>query len=263
MTASISRTDLRGHLCDSRIAGAVATPREANLRSYRNFASAGVYHRFGLTSPHSWTPEEVLTVMVRRCGVQANPQHLTGADSIDPELTLEALDAAAELLAEAAGSRCRVLLATGHPSGLLHIHLALADALRRAGCQLLTPAIGWTYTEQWRDSERVREIRYVGDVAMVADRGSLNHTHSARPMQAILTELEPADRPDLVVADHGWAGAAAEAGLRVVSFADCNDPALFVGAKDGKVDVVVPLDDNVAPHLYGPLNEYLLAKAFV
>jgi hypothetical protein len=78
-------------------------------------------------------------------------------------------------------------------------------------------------------------------------------------MQAILAG---ADGPlaDLVVADHGWAGAAAQHGLPVLGFADTNDPALFVGADEGKLDVVVPLDDNVTPADYAPLAAYLLAN---
>jgi hypothetical protein len=64
-----------------------------------------------------------------------------------------------------------------------------------------------------------------------------------------------------VVADHGWAGAAGEAGVDAIGFADCNDPALFVGEAEGKVLVSVPLDDNVAPHLYAPLTAYVLQHA--
>ncbi|MBW3549915.1 MAG: phosphatase [Proteobacteria bacterium] len=61
--------------------------------------------------------------------------------------------------------------------------------------------------------------------------------------------------PDLVVADHGWAGAAAEAGIETLALADCNDPALFVAEAEGKPVVTVPLDDNVPPHLYDPLSD--------
>jgi hypothetical protein len=253
------RSWLRDHLVGSRIAGAVATPREANLRSYRNFASAGTYHRFGLTSPRPWTAEEVLEVMVRRCGVDPDPEHLAGPDTIDPDRTLAALDAAAECLAQIVAARGSVLLATGHPSGVLQVQLGLAAALRAAGCPLLTPAAGWKYEERRRGEDEIREIRWVGDVAMVSNHGELNHTHSARPMQGILAELAQTGQapPDLVVADHGWAGAGAEAGIPVIGFADCNDPALFVGQEDGKVAVVVPLDDNVTPQLYLPVVEYL------
>jgi hypothetical protein len=67
--------------------------------------------------------------------------------------------------------------------------------------------------------------------------------------------------PDLVIADHGFAGAAGQAGLLVVGFADCNDPALFIGEAEGLVDVSVPLDDNVSPDTYEPVTAFLLAQA--
>jgi hypothetical protein len=76
-------------------------------------------------------------------------------------------------------------------------------------------------------------------------------------LAALAADGHPA--PDLVVADHGFAGAAAQAGLDTVGYADCNDPALFIGEALGRVRVAVPLDDNVAPHLYAPLTAYLLA----
>jgi hypothetical protein len=82
-------------------------------------------------------------------------------------------------------------------------------------------------------------------------------------MEAILRSLAQAGQPppDLVVGDHGWAGAAGQAGVPAVGFADSNDPALFVGEEEGAVQVSVPLDDNVAPHLYAPVTAYLLERA--
>jgi len=261
--STLTDRELREQLCASGIAGAVATPREINLRSYRRFCEGGAYHSFGLTTSRRWTPDEVLEVMARRCGVDPDPNRISGPDTIDADRTLAELAAAAGLLRSAAAAGHRVLVATGHPSGLLAVHLPIALALRRAGCEVLLPAAGWRYEERLHAELVSREIRYLCDVAMVASRGELNHTHSARPMQAMLAELEAFGQPppDLVVGDHGWAGAAAEAGARVVGFADSNDPALFIGQEDGKVEVVVPLDDNVAPHLYVPLAKHLLAAA--
>jgi hypothetical protein len=82
-------------------------------------------------------------------------------------------------------------------------------------------------------------------------------------MRAILFALTEDGRPlpDLVVADHGWAGCAGARGSDTVGFADSNDPALFVGEAEGKVLVTVPLDDNVPPHYYEPMTAYLLAAA--
>jgi len=44
----------------------------------------------------------------------------------------------------------------------------------------------------------------------------------------------------------------------VVSFADSNDPALFIGEAEGRVRVTVPIDDNVQPHHYWPVSDFLL-----
>jgi hypothetical protein len=83
-------------------------------------------------------------------------------------------------------------------------------------------------------------------------------------MKAILGGLEREDRPrpDLVVADHGWAGYAAQAGLDSVGYADCNDPALFLAEAEGTLQVAVPLDDHVlSPRYYDPMTAYLLSEA--
>ena len=250
----ISRDHLIDHLVTHRIAGEVRTSRENNLANFHLLADRDEAYLFGLEPRGTWTFEEVLACMVERCGVHPDPAYDVGVDTIDPELTVDRLDVMRERIARAARDRQRVVVATGHPSGVLEIHLAVAAALRASGCEVLTPAAGFTYYEHGR----VRRIRYLGGVAVVSNGGSLNHTHSAAPMRGILAELG-ATPPDLVVADHGWTGAAGQAGVDALGFADCNDPALFVGEAEGTVAVAVPLDDNVAPHLYDPVSDYLLA----
>jgi hypothetical protein len=259
----ISVDALREQLQDARITGDVATSREDNLEKYARFARGLAGARFGLESSRGWSVDEVVALMARKVGVSADPEHLRGADRIDPDLTIDGLRRMAAHLAAAAGPGHRVIVATGHPAGLLAVHLPLARALAVSGTELLTPATGWAYELTTHTGRVTREIRYVGDVAMVSTRGELNHTHSPRPMEAMLAELVTAgaDPPDLVLADHGWAGAAGQAGITSVGFADTNDPALFVGEEEGKVAVAVALDDNVAPHLYAPLTTFLLHTA--
>ncbi|MGZ4593649.1 MAG: phosphatase [Actinomycetes bacterium] len=260
---SVSRSALREQLERARIAGDVATSREDNLVKYGMFAAGLATAMFGLEPRRGWSLSDVLALMARKVGVSADGRHLRGPDRIDPELTIAALERMAAHLAEAARPGARVIVATGHPAGLLPVHLALARALGDAGAEVLTPAAGWTHEATTRTGRVRRELRYIQGVAMVSTRGELNHTHSPRPMQAMLAELaddgEPP--PDLVVADHGWAGAAGQAGVTAVGFADSNDPALFVGEEEGAVAVAVPLDDNVEPHLYEPLTRFLLAGA--
>jgi len=243
---------VRDHLVASRIAGDVATPRDNNLRAMRRLAAGDERSWFGL-KPVPVTFEQVLAVMAGRAGVSPDHTHENGGDTIDPARTLERLDAMAERLARAARDKEDVFLATGHPAGLLAIHLPVAQALRQSGCTILTPDAGADVS--YDDKER--QLRYLGGVAVLSRHGELNHTHSAVPMRHL---LDGGLAPGLVMADHGWAGAAGEAGLDVVAFADSNDPALFLGEADGRIGVCVPLDDNVLPHLYQPLADRLVEQ---
>lgn len=255
----MNRSQLREHLVTSRIAGDVATTRQNNLANYARMSARDPGHLFGLRPAGTWTPGEVLDLMVQQVGVRPDPAYVEGPDTIDPDRTLAALDAMASRLRRAAERRERVLVATGHPRGVFAIHDEAARLLAAAGCTLLTPAAGWSFV---KPAGVRREIRYVGTVAMVSADGELKHTHSPLPMEAMLAELaEPGEGPpDLVVADHGFAGAAGQAGVDSIGFADCNDPALFVGEAEGRLQVVVPLDDNVSPNLYAPVTDYLLGE---
>lgn len=257
----VRRETLREHLIRTRIAGEVATPREGNLDHYRRMVAKDPGYQFGLTL-RDWTFEETLAMMARLCGVSPDPRHRSGIDTIDPDLTLDALEAMAERIGAAARRRAVVLLATGHPATLLGVYRSVEDRLRAAGCTVLTPAAGWSYRVYSSNGPKHREIAYTSGVAaLVGSDGRVEHTHDPAPMRAILRELEGATLPDLVIADHGWAGAAGEAGIETVGFADCNDPALFAGQVEGKVAVTVPLDDGVLPTHYRPLITYLLERA--
>jgi hypothetical protein len=254
--AAPTRQDLAAHLIRTRIAGEVATSRENNLDHYRELAEGNRYYWFGLDLDDRWSDESaVLELMAERCGVVAEPAHRHGQDTIDPELTIDALERMAAVLHKAAENGSTVLLASGHPAGLFAVHQALAAALRTAGCRVVE-AVEHLYADNG-------EIRHLAGVFMLHRAGGLVHTHSPDPMHEVLNALEREGRelPDLVVADHGWAGCAGGRGIETVGFADCNDPALFVGEAEGSILVSVPLDDNVPPHLYAPMTAYLLAAA--
>jgi hypothetical protein len=251
-----SRRRLIDHLLETRIAGAVATSRENNLDHYRELSAGNRHYWLGLELADRWSdPQSVLELMAERCGVIADPAHRHGQDTIDPELTVDALERAAVVLRKAAAGGQRVLLATGHPGGLLGVHQATAAALSAAGCEIVHIP-----HDLYADDGRILQI---GGVAMVLRGAALVHTHSPDPMTAVLDALIRGGRPlpDLVVADHGWAGCAGERGLDVIGYADCNDPALFVGEAEGTLTVTVPLDDHVLPQYYDPMTDYLLAVA--
>lgn len=261
---------LLAHLTASGIAGRVATARENNLLHYRLLADRDPYYLLGLDPARGWTAESVLELMAERVGVSPDPLHRAGVDTIGPELTVGALDRYADRLAAAAVRGETVYFATGHPSPLAGLYQRFADALRGHGCPILRAGEGWGYDATSRYGTRRLTIGYsaavgadgTGDVAALEDAGGPVHSHSARPIRATFAALaaDGVPLPDLVVADHGWCGGAGQAGVDAVGFADCNDPALFVGEYEGTVRVAVPLDDGLDPAVYEPLGDYVLAR---
>ncbi|MFT2016981.1 phosphatase [Streptomyces sp. 796.1] len=251
------RAALVDHLVRTRIAGNVATPRENNLSHYRKLANGDRNFWLGLELGDRWTDEQdVLAVMAERCGVIDDPEYRTGQDTIDPQLTVDALDRKAAVLRKAAESQSRVLFATGHPGGLIDVHRSVAAGLRAVGCEIVEIPGGLQADEGF--------VFQFADVAMLERGATLWHTHSPEPMNAILDGLTREGRPlpDLVVADHGWAGCAGQRGIDAVGYADCNDPALFIGEAEGTLAVTVPLDDHVTnPRFYDPMTAYLLDAA--
>ncbi len=254
---SPSRDDLRAHLVATRIAGSVATQVENVLRKAHAVAAGEKAHSFGLTGLDRYTPADVLAEVRTQFGWAHTPgEPGDGPTFIDPDLLLAELDRAAARLALAARRRQRVILATGHPTGVLVLHQEIARALTAGSAQVLTPGDGHGFDLDGAP----REIRYLLDVATLSCGTHLYHTHDPRPMEQLLTVLDAAgEAVDLVVGDHGWAGAAAQRGLDVIGIADINDPALPLARAEGRAEVVLGMDDNVSPHHYGPVAAYLTA----
>lgn len=260
--AAPSRDELRAHLVRTMIAGEVATPRQNNLLHFRRMAAGKAYYQFGLEFARDWTYDEIFELMVERVGIDPDRTNVYGDDTIDPDLTIAALDRMGDRIALAAERRETVLLASGHPEAMAPVYAAIGRELSRRGCTIITPADGWTYRTEFHEMPAERRIAYVDGVAVLRAKEASHHTHDPRPMRAILAEISQTSLswPDLAIADHGWAGAAGQAGVSVVGVADCNDPALFAGEAEGKIHVSVPLDDNVLPRHYRPLTAYLLAR---
>lgn len=266
----LSTGALRAHLLAARLAGPVATSRETSLRSYRLFAARDPRVMLGLAPERVWGEGELLRLMAERCGVSADPAQVSGPDAIDPERTVAALDAFAERLALVAERRAPVLLGTGHPHRLLGFYAGLADALSAAGCPVLTPAQGRCVDITTRFGVRTYSLDYVRGVALVREPGGRPtggetgaHTHSPLPVRLALQDA--AERlgvlPELVIGDHGWVCGAGQLGIEAIGPADTDDPALFVGEAEGRVSVVVPVDDGVRAPFYRPLTRYVLNRA--
>ncbi|WP_026818319.1 phosphatase [Arthrobacter castelli] len=246
---------LEEYLDSVRITGHVATPREVNVRHIHRFIDGAEDLGFGVRWSHRWTYDDVFELMHHRVGTSSDQEHRQGQDTISARLCVAALDRFAARLAAAAAKRETLLFATGHPAGLLPVHAALAQAMAGAGCPVAAIPAGIGFD--------AGDIRQINHVVMWHQHGSLMHTHLPVPMESVLARLQAdgGPLPDLVVADHGWAGHAAEAGIDAMGFADCNDPGLFVSEAQGQLQVAVPLDDNVSPQLYEPMIDYVLERS--
>ncbi|WP_017557990.1 phosphatase [Nocardiopsis baichengensis] len=259
-----SRSELIAHMVRTGIAGHVDTPRQGNLRHYRRLAERDPYHMFGLTFAREWAYPDILALMAKRCGVVADPAHESGVDTIDPDLTADALEALAERMARAARDRERVMVATGHPVNLHATYRGFKRALERSGCPVVTAGEGFSYATDSGHLPGERVLVWRDGVGMVTDtEGEPRHSHHPFAMEAALEDLRRRGEPwpQLVIADHGFAGAAGEAGVSAVGFADCNDPALFLAEDEGKLHATVPLDDGYSTEDYRPLSAYVLYKA--
>ena len=181
-----------------------------------------------------------------------------GGAAIDPEAALAAIERHREALSPfLAGAGGRVLLATGHPFALLAHYAALSRALADAGNRVVRPLEGEPDRVVTPDGRRA-SIRYLDGVACLYQDAALKHTHRPDPMEAMLEAVGGADGVDLVVADHGYAGAAVERGIGTLSIADVNDPALPLAQARGKTDGVLVIDDGLDASLFRPVTAAVL-----
>ena len=243
---------LREALLDGGVAGVNSHDRPNVLWKIRRLVEGHPDARFGLSGVSERSFEEVLRLVAGAGGFSPDPGLRHGLVSVDPELVLQAFDRIGARLAEAARRGERVLLATGHPTGLPLLYQGVGRLLEEQGAKLLRPLEGFT----WREGDRNRQIRYFQGVAMLTDRASALHTHSPDPMERMLEVTTP----DLVFGDHGFAGAAIEAGVDTVAIADINDPALVVAQALGRAGPVAVCDDNVQPEAYWPCFQVIAAR---
>ena len=191
--------------------------------------------------------KDVLDAQASVTGYSPDPDVATGVGYIAPTATLRGLEEAARRIADVANGGGRFLVATGHPGSLLLLYMDLVRLIRSWGGDVLEPARGvWVPPNLTLD--------YVAGVAVTTDGRSLPHTHDYRAMELM---LEDAESVDLVVADHGYAGAAINADIPVVTVLDTNDPVPALARRLGADVTIIPADDNLPPSSYLPLTELL------
>jgi hypothetical protein len=238
------------HVRDALLAAGVTGPhqshaRHANVKKIDALLEGDPDATFGISTAADHTQAEVLRYMAELTGCSPDIEQLDHQDTIDPDLTVAGIVAAAERLRDAATTGASLVIATGHPTGMLEHNVHVAEAYSEAGGKILRPREGERFPYRKRDAE----VRYIGGVGVLADWGSLHHTHKSLAMEAL---LEARPWPDLVFADHGFAGAAIQRGIPTIAVMDINDHALAVAWGEGRDVTIVPMDDNRRPRTYEP-----------
>jgi hypothetical protein len=256
MTTPLDPAGLRSHLLESRLAGEVATSAGNSLGNVAKLVDGHPTYTFGLSVWKDASFDEVVDA-VEAAGGRLRDRSPDGPSGIDADAALAAIRRQRQTLGPVLGRRgARVLVATGHPFALLAHYGAVARALTAAGAHVLRPLEG--------DHGRLRAtdgrpcgLRYLDGVACLFQDAALHHTHHPDYMEAMLGEVGPTT-VDLVVADHGFAGAAVEAGIPTLAIADVNDPALPLAQARGRPAVVLLIDDGLDAALFAPVTEAVL-----
>lgn len=247
-------------LVDGLLAGKVAGPITSHpldnvRRNIRLLCEGDPDKQFGMSGlPGAMQEWEILQAVGRLAGFTPDPDAHVGPTPIDPDRVLESCERVGDRLALACERGERVILATGHPVGLILLYGEIGRELSARGAKLLRP-----YEEEgWEDDAHAHplQLRYLFGVAILTDGSNAKHTHSGEPMRRMLGAAEP----DLVFADHGFAGSAIEAGVDTVSIADVNDPALVLARELGGTSDVIVMDDNVQPDAYWPCFQAIVSR---
>lgn len=239
-------------LIELEVCGAKAGhERHLNLKAINQLKENKDKATFGLGGAAGYSQEEILAIVAQYTKCSSDFTLKEGPGYICPESTLAGLEEAAKVMAQTAQRRGKVLLGTGHTGGMTAYYVELAKLLESLGCEILDGYGAGKVVDRFpcpHCGQHDVEVRvdYLGKVALTSDGEILRHTHSTAPMEAILAAMEDQGIwPDLVLADHGFAGGALKRNILTIAVMDTNDPALALAKHEGQLPLVlIPLDDN-------------------
>ena len=221
--------------------------RKNNLQAVQRLVDHDSYATFGIHMVDNYVDsngleaDEALRILagITKCSQDIN--YTEGRGYISPSSTLKGLKAAGHAIKKTASGGGTVLFATGHPGAMIDYYTELAYLVRRLGGRVLDLAKGQVVF-QGEDQDHVKVVDSVNSVSFLSDTCGALHTHEAGPMARMLDDA-PA-LPDLVVADHGFAGEAINRGIPTVAVMDTNDPGLALAKHLGANLIIVPMNDN-------------------
>ncbi|HKP52505.1 MAG TPA: phosphatase [Chloroflexia bacterium] len=231
-----------------RLAGPeLSHTRKNNVEAVRRMVRGDSYATFGIRRVVEYVQSEELdaddalkiVASITKCSQDIN--HTEGRGYISPSSTIKGLKATAAAIRRVASEGGSVVFATGHPGAMIDYYTELAYLTRHLGGRVMDLAKGQIVT-QGQDMDQVQVVDSVNSIAFLSDTCAALHTHDSRPMEMMLNDASRL--PDLVVADHGFAGEAINRGIPTVAVMDTNDPGLAIAKKLGADLILVPMNDN-------------------
>lgn len=233
---------VRSALLSSRVTGEIGNHgAKTNLESLSRLQKSDPYVTFGIkavevaANNHDFTMPKLIEIVSASLGITADRFKQDGPGFIDASLTGERLSEMMGVIEDTIANDGRIVLATSHPGSLLAYYLRLAQLITSRGGSLATtsaPVLIAPY--RWIDS--------VNGVYVLTDEGGLLHTHDSAGFDLFLSELPKV--PDLVIADHGYAGAAINRHIKTIAIHDVDDPGIPVAAYLGCDVLAIPMNDN-------------------
>jgi hypothetical protein len=228
---------LRNRLVELKLTGELNrnTP-ESNRQAIREMLARNDYWRMGAEdiNEDELSYEDAAEIVATQLGM--TPERFASDEPpfIDPEHTVSRLITGYHRLEAAAKDHQTILFATCHPGSMLSFYLVLAAHFASQGARLvrLTEPVP-APEHRWLDD--------TGGVIALSDEGNLMHTHAPNGMQEFIEQ----HKPDIILADHGFAVAAINTGRPTVAIFDVDDPAIPVLARlDPDTVVAIPMNDN-------------------
>lgn len=174
---------------------------------------------------------------------------------IDPELTEIALSEACASLSDAARHGARIIFASSRPASTLSLFAELARMCADAGAEILD--LFANTSEFIADGRRGRRITWIDSVGVLTDGASILATNDARVADDLIFHLS---RPDIVVADHIFAGAAVTNGYPTLAFTSLESLAVAVATVPEPRSISIPISLSAPSSRYGIVANY--AKSF-
>ncbi|HMS25551.1 MAG TPA: phosphatase [Acidimicrobiia bacterium] len=175
--------------------------------------------------------------------------------TIDPEMCAVALDEAFDQISDAAYKGARMIFASSRPASTLPLLIELARLSSGAGAQILD---SYDNTRPFiADGRKGRCFTWISSVGVMSDNGSLLSTNDAKAADDLFFHLP---RPDLVIADHIFAGASLTNGLPTIALTGLDSLAVAIATIPEKNCTAIPMSLNQPSTHYGVVANY--AKSY-